>query len=63
MLGKDFLQRQLINSSKFHMKDKASKSFKVFDHHIQITVDFKQQMKVRMCDIFKILLVIGFCPP
>lgn len=47
MLAKDFLQSQLINSSKFHMKKKISKSFKVFDHDVQITVKFKQQIKVR----------------
>lgn len=63
MLAKDFLQSQLINSSKFHMKEKRSKSFKAFDHDVQITVEFKQQIKVRIYDIFKTVLVIEFCPP
>lgn len=63
MLAKEFLQSQLINSSKFHMKEKASKSFKVFDNDIHITVDFKQQMKEKVYDIFKTVLVIEFCPP
>lgn len=48
MFAKDFLQSQLINSLKFHMKKKISKSFKVFDHDVQTTVEFKQQIKVRI---------------
>ena len=45
------------------MKEKVSKRFKVFDRDVQITVKFKQQMKVRIYDIFKTVLVIEFCPP
>lgn len=48
MLAKVFLQRQLILFSKIHMKEKASKIFKGFDHDLTITVQFKHQMKEYM---------------